>query len=485
MANWVLSIRRLRSAALSVDLCVISPGARSGKSLSGSVCNVKRERPARIASAARSPEDSRTIWAPSGSLRTMSKNMWAGTVVDPPGPTSAAIVSVTSTSRSVAFRLSFERSARSSTLARIGMVLRRSTTRWTWPSDFNNSERSTVIFIAKSVHAPVDGRMTKVTLRTALCKADPSPTRSFPSLSPFSWGLPSVLELAFEPLNLFGEGGVVAGQRLDLAHGVQHGGVVAAAEPAPDLGQRAQRQDFRQIHRHLPRPHHVGGAPGRQKIGAADIVLAGDDALDVLDPHPLRLLRADQVAHLALGHFKGYRLTGELVVGEQPIDCAFQVAAVMGHRLGDIDKHGRRHFEAGMIEASSCGPALEDFEPQFFAERTDLHHQPAGEPGADAVVEALQVRRRPVAGDHDLPAGVDERIERVAELGLGRAALQELQVVDHQHVDGAHGFLERQRRLGLQRRDKAVHEALCGQVEHFAVGAVAGPGDRLQEVGFA
>jgi hypothetical protein len=29
--------------------------------------------------------------------------------------------------------------------------LRRSTTRWTWPSDFNSSERSTVTFIAQSV----------------------------------------------------------------------------------------------------------------------------------------------------------------------------------------------------------------------------------------------------------------------------------------------------------------------------------------------
>ena len=189
MANWVLSISRLRSAALSVNLWVISPGARSGKSLSGRVCRVKRERPARIASAARSPEDSRTICAPSGSLRTMSKNMWAGTVVDPPGPTSAAMVSVTSTSRSVALRLSFERSARSSTLARIGMVLRRSTTRWTWPSDFNNSERSTVIFIAKSVHAPDDGRMAKVARQMALRKAGPSPARPFPCLSPFSWGI--------------------------------------------------------------------------------------------------------------------------------------------------------------------------------------------------------------------------------------------------------------------------------------------------------
>ena len=105
----------------------------------------------RIANAARSPEDSRMICAPSGSFRTMSKNMCAGTVVDPPGATSAAIVSVTSISRSVAFNESLERSPCKSTLARIGIVLRRSTTRWTCPKDFNNSERSTVTFIVKSM----------------------------------------------------------------------------------------------------------------------------------------------------------------------------------------------------------------------------------------------------------------------------------------------------------------------------------------------
>jgi hypothetical protein len=66
------------------------------------------------------------------------------------------------------------------------MVLRRSTTRWTWPSDYTNSDRSTVIFIAKSVHAPVDGRMTKVARQMTLRKAGPSPARPFPNLSPFS-----------------------------------------------------------------------------------------------------------------------------------------------------------------------------------------------------------------------------------------------------------------------------------------------------------
>src|SRR6185437_8221066 len=73
--------------------------------------------------------------------------MCAGTVVAPPGDTSAATLSITSRSRSVAFILSLPRSALISTLARIGMVLRRSTTRCTWPSDFNNSARSTVTFM--------------------------------------------------------------------------------------------------------------------------------------------------------------------------------------------------------------------------------------------------------------------------------------------------------------------------------------------------
>src|SRR5262245_9439978 len=79
--------------------------------------------------------------------------MCAGTVVAPPGPTSAAIVSVTSTSRSVALKLSFDFSALIRTLARMGMVLRRSTTRWTWPSDLNSAARSTVTFIVPSAHS--------------------------------------------------------------------------------------------------------------------------------------------------------------------------------------------------------------------------------------------------------------------------------------------------------------------------------------------
>src|SRR5689334_9486513 len=80
--------------------------------------------------------------------------MCAGTVVEPPVAVSAASVSVTSRSKSVAFSDNCAFSARNRTLPRIGMVLRRSTTRWTWPSDFRSCARSTVTFIALLARSP-------------------------------------------------------------------------------------------------------------------------------------------------------------------------------------------------------------------------------------------------------------------------------------------------------------------------------------------
>src|SRR6266576_5332901 len=49
--------------------------------------------------------------------------------------------------------------------------------------------------------------------------------------------LRSLLQLPLQQLDLLSQRRVGVDQVLDLAHGVQHGGVVAAAEPAPDLRQ--------------------------------------------------------------------------------------------------------------------------------------------------------------------------------------------------------------------------------------------------------
>ena len=62
---------------------------------------------------------------------------------------------------------------------------------------------------------------------------------------------------------------------------------------------------------------------------------------------------------------------------------------------------------------------------------------------AQAVLERREVAREAVGGEHELAAGVVERVEGVEELLLGlRLALEELHVVDEQDVVVAEARLE-------------------------------------------
>src|SRR6476660_6601963 len=348
--------------------------------------------------------------------------MCAGTVVAPPGPTSAAIVSVTSTSRSVALKLSFDFSALIKTLARMGMVLRRSTTRWTWPSDFNSAARSTVTFIVPSAHSrgSLEG-LTKVARTGVFRKGAGTGGATYPTDLAAARGrtggwrpergrgclacgrllsLRSVvrsrrrhllLQLAFQQIDFFRQRRVGVHEILDLSHRMQNRGVVASAEAAADLRQRAQRKRLGEIHRHLPWTHDVCRAPRGQKVGAAHVVLARDHPLDIFDFDALGVLRTDQVAHLALGHFQRDRLAGELAVSEKAVERAFEIAAVVGHGLGNELEHRHRNIEAGMMLLGRRSPAFEDFKPQFLAERPHFHHQAAGKPRAHALVQALEI----------------------------------------------------------------------------------------------
>ena len=136
----------ISSATGSSKLVGRSPSAITGKSSRGSVGRLKFERPALtciLPSAA-----ARLTSAPSGSLRAISNKVCADTVVVPAVSTLAAIVSTTCKSRSVAISFSWpDASASIRTFDRMGMVLRRSTTDWTWPRLFNNTARSIVAFI--------------------------------------------------------------------------------------------------------------------------------------------------------------------------------------------------------------------------------------------------------------------------------------------------------------------------------------------------
>src|SRR6267142_2859468 len=223
--------------------------------------------------------------------------MCAGTVVEPPVAISAASVSVTSRSRSVAFSDNCAFSARSSTFPRIGMVLRRSTTRWTWPSDFRSCARSTVTFIcnirpiqqehvvetpgglnAPRLMAPAsllfkafrgtvkwrgwgvssrDRSSVSWLLGRAACflplqirtagrgisnggTARPGLRRALAPCTNRSshpgiavGGADLLLQLPLQRFHLFGQRGVLGDQRLDLADRVQHRGLIAPSRSRP------------------------------------------------------------------------------------------------------------------------------------------------------------------------------------------------------------------------------------------------------------
>ena len=68
----------------------------------------------------------------------------------------------------------------------------------------------------------------------------------------------------------FGELVVLAEARFDPAQGVEHGGVVAAAVEAADLGQREVGQLAGEVDRDLAGAQRGGGAAGADQLGAGD-----------------------------------------------------------------------------------------------------------------------------------------------------------------------------------------------------------------------
>ena len=105
--------------------------------------------------------------------------------------------------------------------------------------------------------------------------------------------------------------------------------------------------------------------------------------------------------------------------------------------------------------------------------RADVAHQAGLEALAQPVLERVHVARQAVGGQHELGAGLVQRVEGVEELLLGLGlALQELDVVDEQDVDAAVGGLERLHAAALERADEVVGERLDGRVAGGQPGAV-------------
>ena len=128
------------------------PSVREGKSSTGRTASLASKRPARSVSWLSPPGWSSSIFAASGSLRTSSNSVAAGAVVRPVRVTvTPGTSSTTAISMSVAVRRRPPSRASSRTFARMGMVLRRSTTLCTCASALSSTALSTVNFMAPDI----------------------------------------------------------------------------------------------------------------------------------------------------------------------------------------------------------------------------------------------------------------------------------------------------------------------------------------------
>ena len=118
----------------------------------------------------------------------------------------------------------------------------------------------------------------------------------------------------------------------------------------------------------------------------------------------------------------------------------------------------------------------------------DIGNQPAIEPGNQPFLHALQIRRRFVRRNHNLAALVDQGVEGVEKFFLGGIlAADELDVIDHQHINGAELVLEIHRILFTQRADEPVHELFRRKIDDVALRRtfMNMPGNSVHQMGLA
>jgi hypothetical protein len=126
---------------------------------------------------------------------------------------------------------------------------------------------------------------------------------------------------------------------------------------------------------------------------------------------------------------------------------------------------------------------FKDVYPQSLVERSDFDAKTAGQARPYSFVESFEIAWRPVGRDHDLPAGIDQRVERMTELLLNGLALEKLDVVDHKEIDCPQSFLESDRRLRFEGGDETIHESLGGEIDDLAHCRGGSMRDSLENVG--
>ncbi len=261
------------------------------------------------------------------------------------------------------------------------------------------------------------------------------------------------------------------------------GRVVASAELEADFGRGVLGHLARDVHRELAREGDDARALLALELLRAQVEVVGNGALDEVDGDVRLLGRGEDVLELRTGDFDGDVLVDELGVRDELGERRLEVPDVGRDVVTDEADRLLRDVQVERLDL-----LLEDGVARLVAGRLKVDVQPALESASQAVGEVAELAHRPVAGEDHLLVRVVERVEGVEELLLRlRFLLQEVDVVDQQHVGVAVLRLELVRVLLADRLDELGGEVLRGHVDdlhvvHLVVDRVA---DGLDEVGLA
>src|SRR5580704_1480887 len=168
---------------------------------------------------------------------------------------------------------------------------------------------------------------------------------------------------------------------------------------------------------------------------------------------------------------------------EQPVHGAIEIAAICPDDARDIGDDRGWNLESLVHQLGGGYARFENFDPQRLVEPADFDAKPAGQPRPDSFFETFEIARRPIGSDHDLPAGIDQGIQRMTELLLDRLALKKLNVVDYEDIYRPKTFLKSDRCLCLKGGDETIHESLRGEVDDPPLGPRGSMRDGLQKMG--
>ncbi len=210
--------------------------------------------------------------------------------------------------------------------------------------------------------------------------------------------------------------------------------------------------------------------------------ILGYDFLDVVEADHA-FLHVDQVAQGLAGGVQVVGLVGEVDVGDDPAQRAFQFADMGADFLGDEEGHFLRQIDAAFFRL-----AKNDGHAGFQIVGLDGDRQSPAEARLQALFQPVHLFGIAVAGDDDLPTAVKEGVEGVKKLLLGAIlARKKLDVVDEQGIQLTVALLEVVDGVMLQGAHHVHDEAFGAHIEHLGIGIALedGVAHRLHEMGLA